>query len=160
VEWNAISTTAEVVGAGAVVVSLLYAAYQIKQNTIASKTATHQQWVNAQGNANRAFIDDPEISEVFARANESFESLTEAEKIRLQFVFWMQLNLWNFARNCHGRNLMDQEVCAESIRGYEIYLQSNPAARGMWKICGPVYGDDFRRYVDGIVSQAEQAETS
>ena len=147
------------VGAGAVVVSLIYAAYQIKQNTVASKTATHQQWVDAQGNANRAFSDDPEISEIVARANTSFESLTEAEKIRLQFVFWSQLNLWNFARNCHRKNLMDPAMCEESILGYEMYLQSNPAARGIWKMCAPAYGEDFRRYVDDIVSRAEQTES-
>ena len=159
VDWNAIATVAEVVGAAAVVISLIYAAYQIKQNTIASRTATHQQWVDGQGNANRAFVDDPEISELVARANQSFDSLTEAEKIRLSFVFWMQLNLWNFARNCHAKNLMDPEMCAESIRGYELYMRSSPAARSIWEICGPAYGDEFRRYVDGVIVDAEKSES-
>ena len=158
--WDAISAIGETIGAVAVVISLIYAAYQIKQNTIASKTSTHQHWVAGQGDANRAFVDDPAISELIARGNESFDSLSEAEKVRLSFVFWSQINLWNFARNAHEKNLLDRGMCAESFRGYELFFKANPVARGMWEICGPAYSEGFRKYVDAIVKDADAGAES
>jgi hypothetical protein len=41
-DWSAIGAIAEIIGAAGVVVSLMYLAYQVRQNTRATKAGTRQ----------------------------------------------------------------------------------------------------------------------
>ena len=157
-QWDVISTIATVVSATAVVTSVCYAAYQIRQSSIASRASTHQQWTFGQNIANGALIDNPEVCDLIVQGNSSYESLTEAERIRLSFVFWNYFNLWSLARHAYSKNLLDRAMCAESIQGYEIYAQMNPVMRRIWEICGPAFGTEFRAYVESIIASANEVE--
>jgi hypothetical protein len=46
-------------------------------------------------------------------------------------------------------------MCAESIRGFELFFRTNPVTQGIWERCGPADGDEFRSYVDGNFENAE-----
>ena len=51
--WEIAASIAEIVSAVAVVISLLYVANEVRQNTIASRASTHQQYIDTQTNVNR-----------------------------------------------------------------------------------------------------------
>ena len=108
--------------------------------------------------ANCALIDNPEVCDLIVQGNSSYESLTEAERIRLSFVFWNYFNLWSFVKHAYSKNLLDSAMCAESIQGYERYAQLNPVMRRIWEICGPAFGTEFRAYVESIIASANAVE--
>jgi hypothetical protein len=68
--WDAISTIAEVIGAAAVVVSLIYVGVQIRSNTIEARAANRQHHVDRAVNAARLAASSPELAGAIAKAAE------------------------------------------------------------------------------------------
>jgi len=80
--WDAISAVGEIVGASAVVVSLLYLAVQIRtQNTQSRLSALHEISIGFR-EATAKFANE-DISDIFVRANEDFDALSDPELHRL-----------------------------------------------------------------------------
>ena len=82
--WDAIGAIGEVVGAAAVVVSIVYLAVQIRQNTSSTKSAVESEIALALANAAFEGADGP-IPEIMFRGLGDFDKLNDEEKAR--FVF-------------------------------------------------------------------------
>lgn len=87
--WEALGAAAEVVGAVAVVVSLIYLALQVKSNTESTRTSTYQSVVAEFGELNRSMASTPDMSMLFIRGMEDFESLTPDERARCSQLFFV-----------------------------------------------------------------------
>ncbi len=118
--WEAISGIAETVGAFGVIVSLIYVGVQIRQNTIASRASNYQQWVDTQVSVNRGLSDEPGVTELVDRANTDFASLSNAELLRLQMVFYNHFTQWNVAFTNNKLSLVDREKWQLVEHGYEL----------------------------------------
>ena len=89
-EWAAL---AEIVGAVAVVASLIYLAVQIRQNTHqismslkSMELAAFERNVESGIRIRELFILNPEILELYARGIESYADLDEGDKLRFDMV--------------------------------------------------------------------------
>ena len=109
--WEAIGAVGEVVGALAVVVTLLYLASQSKNNTSAINRAAVQATLRGRGESTRFLASDPEISALMWRGAEQPQSLDEIE--------WQRFLL----------------MCASIIRPMELAFLDYEAGRmhdGLW----------------------------
>jgi hypothetical protein len=82
VNWEAISAIGQIVGAFAVVISLIYLATEVHRNTRATREASmrwlsdnYTQWI-------RHISGNPDLSELYYRGIHDFESLKGAELVR------------------------------------------------------------------------------
>jgi hypothetical protein len=82
VNWEAISAIGQIVGAIAVVISLVYLASAVRSNTRATREASmrwlsdnYTQWI-------RHISGNPDLSELYYRGIHDFESLKGAELVR------------------------------------------------------------------------------
>lgn len=92
--WEAIAAIGEIIGAIAVVITLVYLTIQLRQNTAAVATAT-QDSVTAGFNAvNQAVISDEKLAEIFLRGTATPESLTAEESVRFSFLMRSWANQW------------------------------------------------------------------
>ncbi len=89
-EWAAL---AEIIGAGAVVASLIYLAVQIRQNTHelsmslkSMELAAFERNVESGIRIRELFILNPEILDLYARGGESYVELDEGDKLRFDMV--------------------------------------------------------------------------
>ena len=89
-EWAAL---AEIIGAVAVVASLIYLAVQIRQNTHelsmslkSMELAAFERNVESGIRIRELFILNPEILELYARGGESYAGLDEGDKLRFDLV--------------------------------------------------------------------------
>jgi len=149
--WEAIGAAAEIVGAIAVVVSLLYLAVQVRQNTIAIKGSTHHQFLNTQTEANRAMSDDPEICELMGRADTDFSGLSPAEMTRLRLVYFNYFNQWDFAHDARGKSLLDGRTWGKINKGYTLMAKTSPGFCLTWQLIGETYDEKFKAHVDGVI---------
>ena len=82
VDWNAIGAIGEMLGAVAVVVTLLYLSKQIRQNTrsvqIAALRDTTAQW----NHWSDLLATSPDLAEIVVRGNESFKNLSKVDALR------------------------------------------------------------------------------
>ena len=86
--WDAIGAIGEIgeiIGAFAVVVSLVYLALQIKtQNTQAKLTALHE--MSREQRVASEILATENLSDIFVRANKDYSSISEAGPFNLLFL--------------------------------------------------------------------------
>ena len=131
--WDAIATVAEVASAIAVVVSLIYLALQVRQNTVAQQGSTHHQLLSTQTTANQLIGGSAEVCELIEKANEDFASITSAERFRLLFIYYDHFNQWEFAFDSRENALWDP-TC-----GIKLTLDTrwSPSLHPHFAILGP-----------------------
>jgi hypothetical protein len=133
-EWAAL---AEIIGAVAVVASLVYLAVQIRQNTRelslslkSTELAAFERNVESGNRIREMFILNPEVSELYARGIKSYTSLEHGEKLRfdmilsnvfsaLQGAYVRQLTYGNDPANFAGsKRTLDQLVSRRGVRDW------------------------------------------
>ena len=77
----------QVIGAIAVVISLIYVALQIRQNTSAIRSATAQSVHEHFANWYQSFARDASLAEVGVKGLKDYSTLSEMEKARLVSTF-------------------------------------------------------------------------
>ena len=84
--WDAIGAVAELIGGCLVVISLIYLAVQLRQNTRALRADTHQQWVVMNSAQNLLFPQNPEFAKLFAKAMIEPNELHFHERLQVEAV--------------------------------------------------------------------------
>ncbi len=84
--WEAIGAIAEILGATAVVVTLLYLASQTRQTRTAVESAANLGTVEAHSRYRQALMVNADLADLLARANANPE-ISEGDQIRLQMLF-------------------------------------------------------------------------
>jgi hypothetical protein len=90
--WEAIGAIGELLGSAVVFISLVYLAVQVRQNTRAIRSDTHQQWVTMNSAQNLLFPQSTEFATVFVKALNNPDQLTDVEQIQ---VHALVLNVMN-----------------------------------------------------------------
>jgi len=137
----------QVIGAIAVVISLIYVALQIRQNTSAIRSATAQSVHEHFANWYQSFARDASLAEVGVKGLKDYSSLSEMEKARFVSTFMAFLS--------YGQNAFlkwRQGLLAPSLwLGWEQVLMNllgAPGGKSLWKERHYLFGEEFRRYVE------------
>ena len=144
----------EVVGAVAVVVSLIYVGYQIRDNTTSQHAMMHQHLSDSQNEANRGISERPEVAELLAKANDDLMALSAADRIRLDFVYFTFFNLWHSAFANYRRGMLEERIWRQWDDGYE-WLFVRPATKEVWRGLENIYEPEFRAHVESKVKDSE-----
>ena len=115
VNWEAIGAVGEIIGAFAVVLSLLYLAIQIRSQNRESRIASVHELNESFRSATTSF-QNPNLADVFARAKDDFESLPETE--RLQFISMVQgiMRVWEDAFHQHQQKRLNDTQWQAMVR--------------------------------------------
>lgn len=146
--WTALSAISEIIGTGAVVISLLYLASQIRTQNREARIASVHDITDAFKRATSS-LQSEELASVFARGSRGFESLSETEQIRFISIFHGLFRVWEeaFYRHQHGR--LDEPIWSAINAQYAPYL-SLPGIQSVWAIRKAAYNPDFREFVDSV----------
>ncbi len=149
-----------VIGAIAMVVSVLFASVQIRNNTRAIRAAAFQQVVASRVGQLDALASDPNLCSLVLRGGDDFAGLDRVEKARCRFHLQAFIrrgeNVW--MQNKFG-TLHDANVAG--IRDSTERIFSSPGQRAAWALIRTATDPVFRAYIDEIVRQeAEKAAIS
>lgn len=147
-EW---ANFAEIVGAAAVIVSLLFVGVQVRENTAEIRATNRQQLVGRAHQATNSFAQNPEIAVIIAKVQRS-DSLTDAEMI--QYGYLIRAVLYDvqeaFVLNREGR--LDDAYWTTRAAVAKIYM-AQPLAKQIYernKSLGTLL-PDFTDWVDQSV---------
>jgi hypothetical protein len=108
--WDAISAIAEVLGATAVVVSLIYVASQIKQANVQAQGEAHSNWLTAWNDTIKGWTENRDTVAVMQRGFTDFSALSNVD----QAIFAQQvaalINHWHLAADLADRGLIDDRL--------------------------------------------------
>lgn len=149
--WDAIAALAELLGALAVVVSVLYLAHQVRTQVREARLAAIHEISEGFREAIGATFMDPQLADVFVRGKDDPQALSEAD--RVQFIAFMQRNyrMWEDAFYQHRAGRVDDEHWRSIERQYASLLHW-PGVRWVWSIRSDFYTPAFRTYVDAVDS--------
>ena len=92
--WEAISAVGQIVGALAVLITLIYLAIQLKQNTAAVATSTYESTMTGFNDINVIVASTPALASILDRGCMSTDVLTEIETVQFNFILRCYANQW------------------------------------------------------------------
>lgn len=160
-EWGAIG---ELIGAIAVVASLVYLAVQIRQNTRqlslslqATELAAFERNVAAGNHVREMFIVNPEITELYLRGVRKDENFTDEEKFRFDMIM---SNMFSEFQGAYVRHLTYQHDPAD-FEGAKRTLDRLVRRRGVrdWlERNEPDWRPEFAALVEERIRQRDPAD--
>lgn len=152
--WEAIGATGEVVGAVAVVVTLLYVARQIHQANAQTQTRARYSFIQAYGIMNTAISNNKDVASVFRRGFAG-EDLDEDERLQFFALLGQFLNTWSVLFDLHREGLLPDNQWT-MVRKDIITMMNEPGARAFWEDVGREgVNDAFRQAVDEVLASGE-----
>ena len=148
----------EFLGGIAVVVSLIYLASQIRQNSKLLKASTASATHDALSLSSSFVVQDPEMARIWWEGMEDHASLSESDRRRFDPLMGIQLSGFRQHFRLAGDGIVSPEVWADM--GHALrWTAQQPGFQHWWiQWGGKTYAGDFKEYVDGLIREGEAAE--
>ena len=146
--WDAIGAVGEIVGAVAVIISLIYLASQIRAQTLESRIQSSHQIIESFREAMTS-IQDPQRAELAVKALKGLDTLGEAERLQFNAIANRYFRVWEQAHFQFDEGRLDSETW-EGIEAVYADLLGTDSFRAFWETRKHTYRKSFSRYVDGV----------
>lgn len=146
IDWNALGGAGEFLGAIGVIISLLYLAVQVQQNTKSVRSSTYQALVDSAQDFALLLGSDPEIASTFTRGLAD-EDLSRQEQAQFTWLFHVIIRQ---VENGHFQAMsgaMDPELW-EGWTGTLRGIVGSPGGRRMWSSVRPRLRASFVQFVE------------
>ena len=107
--WDAVGVTAEIVGAIAVVVSLLFLALEVRRNRNATESASVDTLAEGFNSTNALLASDPELAAIWIKGMSEPTSLTDVESMRFFATTQSYINHFSTVLKYHESGLLPEE---------------------------------------------------
>lgn len=147
--WDAISGVAEVVGALAVVITLIYLSRQVGQNTAALRSTATQAASEQASEMYRTLSIDAELAGIFMRGLRTPESLSAVEAAQFN-AMWMGVcfNIQNWYLQTQDGFL--EGSLLESWSRILPPIAAEPGFRLFWEQRRHIYTPEFRGFLESL----------
>lgn len=149
---QAYASLAEVISAVAIVISLLYVAYEFRRtSTMGSREADVVLFERAR-EANRLLIESPGLAEIIITAAAAPQDLTAADRLRYLTFQHDFFDSWEIGWYYHADGILDDDEWSEWDEWFTMEALSLPAFAWI-ENRDNFTGEDFRRHVDSLLTQ-------
>lgn len=131
-DFETLGNLGSFVGGLGVIVSVLYLAVQIRQNTRLLRATALSATTDAYLSFNLLLGSDPASARVFQLGLESFSSLTEAEQRQFLNLLRVAFASYQHVHQQYVRGLLDYDVWEQFVR-YATALLAFPHVRAWWE---------------------------
>lgn len=144
--WEVLSTIADIASAFAVVISLIYLAMQIRvQNGEARIAAMHDISVGYRDCL--ANLADEQTAVLFDKALQDFDSLTQVESIRLIAVVGRMFRVWEEAFMQYQAGRLEERIWQSMLSQFLGYMSLLPFEK-VWELRRNYFDPEFAEFVD------------
>ena len=147
VNWEAIGAIGQVVGAIAVVISLIYSAKEVRRNTGATHLAAMRSMHDAYNHWIQLLAQCPDLNDVYNRGIHDFESLEGNDRKR--FFVLMNGEFRNFEEIYYlkAKGHLEEDVW----RGWEAPMRDvhgYPGVQVWWRLRSHWFSERFVKFID------------
>ena len=147
--WDAIGAIGEIIGAIAVVVSIVYLALQVRQNSAHVRSSGYQGAVQSANQFLESLTSDPDSRRIFTAALDTFDDLNEDEQVVARMLF-MQLFMYYEAFYYQYLEGVVHDEIWEGRKIMMLNMLGSPAISSWWESWRVIYGKRFTNYVSEI----------
>ena len=142
-----IGNIAEAIAAVGVILSLVYVAVQIRQNTQAIRASSYQSLAEGIAEFQTILVENEDFARIYVQALEDPGKLNPEERLRFDTYvgnFFMKVDV---AVDLYKRGMIDDKAMIPYTR-YVMYMFEQPYLREWWKVGKEFFSDDLRSYID------------
>ena len=121
----------EFIGAIAVVLSLLYLAVQIRQNTRSVRGATYQALVSHAAEMNSSLFGEGTVPEIFLKGRADLSTLSEVECFRFQILVYQVFQSFETMYLLNRDGMLEDTFVKSKLNVLQRWL-SQPGIRSVW----------------------------
>jgi hypothetical protein len=148
--WEAISAVGEIVGAAAVVISLVYLAVQVRQNTRSARAASFHAVTDSFNQLNSLLAHDESLARIFQVGLQGLGQLDPVQRTRFEFFVLAASRIFEtlFYQSRQG---IGEKALWKAEEATMRSLLSNPGIREWWKSNPFRFTPEFRAYVERLI---------
>lgn len=146
-----LAAVSEIVASIAVIVSLLFLAYSVRENTVVTQSANDNFLYELQFARVREISGSPMMAVLYTKLRQS-EELTEIEKTLLQWDNLQQIGTWEIAYVRHHEGVYSDERWQAWDRYFRLALLET-FSKDEWDEVSLWYEGDFKDHVDAAYAE-------
>jgi hypothetical protein len=155
--WEAIQAISELVAAGGVILSLIYLAAQVRQNTRSIRTAANQDLMTAFNNAAAVAGQSPHGARVYrALLWSDWEALDADEAAAARSLLMQVTRVFEQAYVQRRAGFLDDDVWDGWLRHMKLTMGLPGIAAG-WPAMRQIVNADFASLIDDLVKEGPEA---
>ena len=131
--WDALGAIAELIGAIAVVATLIYLAAQIRQNTLSNRNAALQTVSSQYADWLSTIIENESVARIYRAGLADFTQLTEEDRIRFGMLLTHLCRACDAQYHQHTTNALPQEMWERACDAQYHQHTTNALPQEMWE---------------------------
>ncbi len=157
--WEAVGAIGELVGALAVVVSLVYLAYQVRGAALVARAETELEAARLWSEFHARVAHSPDMARIWDNGHRDADSLSEVERQRFIWLVAEYLFLVEGLYKQWKRGFISDATWQTHERTI-VGLLDNPLLRGWWKSGVSPYSDSFIARIDRLLERGVESTWS
>jgi hypothetical protein len=148
--WEAISAIGQIVGAVAVVISLVYLAVQVRQSTRSARAASFHAVTDSFNQLNTLLAHDESLAQIFQLGLQDIGQLNPVQRIRFDFFVLAATRIFEtlFYQSRQG---VGEQALWKAEEATMRSLLGNPGVRDWWQSNPFRFTPEFRAYVEMLI---------
>ena len=155
--WDAVVAICEILGLVAVVVTLVYMARQIHENTAAVTSNTQQTHFDAWTALSDLVIENTEVALLIRKSQDGEASFDDAESIRFDWLATRLFGLYESVYADRTSGLIEGSL-ADAYERHYLSFACKPGFRRFWEAHRSWHFEQFVAHVDQKMTTAESAD--
>jgi len=155
IDLNALGNIGEFVAAVGVIVTLVYLAAQVRQNTASVRAATYHAIVESYAAFSSLVGQDSEVARVLQAGLSQPSELSEADEFRFNFLMLSAARRWENAFYQHEHSMLHASQ-SQGLQAGTLLLLTSPGGRTWWGRFGHHYSSEFREWVESTLDDDAQ----
>ena len=137
----------DIVGALAVVVSLLYLATQIRQNTQVVRASSYEDVARGTREFMALFVQDERLAQMYLRGAAQLDHLTPEERLQCEMLLGHFFANFDVTVDLFNRRMIDDKMMAPFTR-YAKSLLAEAGVADWWNQSQHFFSDDLRAHIE------------
>ncbi len=156
-DLNTLAQLGEFVGGMFVVVSLVYLAYQVRQNTRSLRAENYARVLDRLSTLQSNLSSDAELNRIVVVGAQKPEALTRAERVRLTWALYELMGAGEFVFHQAKQGALPDEVW-QRWRATLAWWISQPGIRAWWMARPSPFSTSFESFMRGLMENSELDE--
>ena len=140
----------EIIGTVVVILSLVYLAVQVRQNTEAQRTENYARALERLATFQSMLSTDSEVSTIFSKGLADSSNLSTQEKLRFNWTMYEAFGAFEFMFHAARKKSIDEEIWSRWSEAIAWYL-TFPGVHTWWKVRPLPFTDSFSLFVNSLL---------
>ena len=147
---ESLANLGEIIGAITVVVSLIYLAVQVRQNTRAQQTENFSRALDRVAAIQATLSQDPETSVIFSKGVSDPSDLTSRERMQFTWTMYELFGAFEFMFLASKTNAIPEEIWRRWSSAVAWWL-SYSGVQAWWSVRPIPFSESFTSYIDSLL---------